>query len=344
MITAFAQTLLNWYEANKRNLPWRDCNNAYFIWVSEIILQQTRVQQGLNYYLRFIEKFPDIYTLAQSSIDEVLRQWQGLGYYSRARNMHKAAQQIVNQHNGQFPVTLQEMLQIKGIGEYTAAAVLSFAYNLPYPVIDGNVFRVACRYFGIEEPIESAGCKKQIKTLLEHHIPQQYAASFNQATMEFGALQCVPRNPECSQCPLSQDCFALQQEKVSLLPLKKKQITIKTRYFHYLLIEHQNQTYIRQRIHKDIWHLLFEYPMIEAEQQLSLDELQQHTFWKEWLRESVVRVEVIKRAKHQLTHQTLHALFIKVTLRDDYVPPEHCCWIKVDTMTINHYAMPRLLL
>lgn len=214
--------LIKWYHKNKRHLPWRDTQNPYLIWISEVILQQTRVIQGLDYYLRFIRKLPDIQSLATVSEDEVLKLWQGLGYYTRARNLHAAAKNIVHYFNGKFPDNYTDILKLKGIGKYTAAAVASFAFNEPVPVVDGNVCRVLSRLYAINYPADSAEGQKLIYSLAEKIIDKKNPGIFNQAIMEFGALQCVPQNPDCSKCPLNKKCLAYIYNNVSLFPVKKK--------------------------------------------------------------------------------------------------------------------------
>jgi len=218
----FAKTLTSWYLQNKRDLPWRNTENPYFIWLSEIMLQQTRVAQGLPYFLRFVQSFPTVFDLAKADEEKVLKLWQGLGYYSRARNLHKTAQHIAFELDGVFPNNYNDLLKLKGIGEYTAAAIASFSYHEAVPVVDGNVFRVLARYFDIETDIAQASAKKEFSALAYELMPKDSPALFNQAIMEFGALQCVPRNPDCSICPLNSGCLALQKKKVDQLPVKSK--------------------------------------------------------------------------------------------------------------------------
>jgi A/G-specific adenine glycosylase len=235
----FPGNIYHWYNKNRRDLPWRETSDPYKIWISEIILQQTRVAQGINYYLRFIEKFPTIESLAAAGEDEVLKLWQGLGYYSRARNLHSAAKMIVHDFQGRFPDTYENILKLKGVGEYTAAAVASIAFGLPYPVADGNIYRLFARYFGISSPIDSANGKNEIHKIALQIMPLQNPGLHNQSLMEFGALQCVPKSPACDICPLLHSCFAAQNRLVDALPVKSKKTKQSVRYFYYYYIEHK---------------------------------------------------------------------------------------------------------
>lgn len=266
----FTNLLLQWYLQNKRDLPWRKTTDPYPIWLSEIMLQQTRVAQGMPYFLSFMERFPTVFDLAKADEEHVLKLWQGLGYYSRARNMHKTAQIIASEYNGNFPNNYTDLLKLKGIGDYTAAAIASFAFNEVVPVVDGNVFRVLSRYFDVETDTSSATAKKEFAALAKELMPTNNPALFNQAIMEFGALQCVPKNPDCSICIFSSSCAALQKNKVHLLPIKTKKTKVRNRYFHYLIFQdNDNTTIINKRTEKGIWHNLYEFPVIETEQATS---------------------------------------------------------------------------
>ena len=240
----FHKILSNWYKQNKRDLPWRTNNAPYYVWVSEIILQQTRVDQGTDYFLRFIEKFPDINSLAGAPEIEVLKVWQGLGYYSRARNMHAAARQIMNDFNGQFPKTFEGIKKLKGIGEYTAAAISSISFALPFAAVDGNVYRVLSRYFGISTPVNSTKGKNEFNQLANQLINKQDPGTFNEALMEFGALQCTPRNPGCNTCPLQNQCSAYNHQNIANLPVNNNKIKIRHRFFNYLYLEHEKFIYV----------------------------------------------------------------------------------------------------
>ncbi|MBV5343686.1 A/G-specific adenine glycosylase, partial [bacterium] len=260
-----SKALTNWYNQNKRELPWRDITDPYRIWISEIILQQTRVNQGMRYYLRFVERFPDVKTLAVAEEDEVLKYWQGLGYYSRARNIHKTAKIITEKHKGIFPKNHSDILLLKGIGEYTAAAICSFAYNQPYAVVDGNVFRVLSRVFGIETPIDSTSGKKEFTQLAEKLLDKKEPGLHNQSIMEFGALQCVPVQPDCGVCPLQTVCKAYSLNMADKLPVKATKTKVRERFFNYFYIEYQDKIFIQKRSEKDIWQNLYELPLVESD-------------------------------------------------------------------------------
>ncbi|RSK30265.1 A/G-specific adenine glycosylase [Hymenobacter metallilatus] len=257
--------MLSWYPRHRRDLPWRHIRDPYAIWLSEVILQQTRVKQGLPYYLDFITTYPTVHDLAAAPQDEVLRHWQGLGYYSRARNMHHTAQQVVQEYGGQFPGTYQELLQLRGVGQYTAAAIASFAYDEQVAVLDGNVFRVLARVFGLTQDIAAPASRKAFQQLADTLIPADHPADFNQAIMEFGAIQCTPQKPDCLFCPLQQQCFAFQRGLVQELPVKSKAKAARTRYFHYLVLRYADTVYMRKRGPKDIWEGLYDFALHETD-------------------------------------------------------------------------------
>jgi A/G-specific adenine glycosylase len=315
----FSKTLIQWYLQNKRDLPWRNDTNPYTIWLSEIMLQQTRVSQGLPYFLRFTEAYPTVFDLANAQEEEVLKLWQGLGYYSRARNLHKTAQYVAFELKGEFPKSYTELLKLKGIGEYTAAAIASFSYNENVPVVDGNVYRVLSRYFDVETDIASSGAKKEFTALAQELIPNGKANIFNQAIMEFGALQCVPQNPDCINCIFSNSCLALKQKKVSQLPFKSKKTKVTHRYFNYLVfLDEKENTMISKRTQKGIWHNLYEFPLIETETELTdtaiLNLIQNQTFVdNEILELQLFNQEAIK---HKLSHQHLNIKFWKIRIKD----------------------------
>jgi len=260
----FVQVIVSWYQKNKRNLPWRAVKSAYYIWLSEVLLQQTRVNQGLPYYLKFINEFPNITSMANASEDKILRLWQGLGYYSRARNMHATAKFIVNELNGVFPDSYKEIVKLKGVGEYTAAAVASFAFGEKVAVLDGNVFRVLSRVFGIEENIAGSKGRKQFQTLASSLLPDQHSDTYNQAIMEFGALQCTPAKPDCINCPCAHFCYARIHKKQDSLPVKIKNTTKRLRLFNYSVITFGNKILMSKREGKDIWTGLYQFPLKEA--------------------------------------------------------------------------------
>lgn len=311
----FSNSLTAWYLQNKRDLPWRNTTDPYKIWLSEIMLQQTRVAQGLPYFLRFIESFPTVFDLANASEEEVLKLWQGLGYYSRARNLHATAKIIANDHAGDFPNNFKELLKLKGVGDYTAAAIASFSFNEVIPVVDGNVYRVLARYFDIETNIALPKAKKEFFELASELISKENPALFNQAIMEFGALQCVPQNPDCSKCVLNSSCLALQKKKVSQLPVKIKTLKITHRYLNYIIVEDEDQkTVISKRDKKGIWHNLYEFPLIETESEVAIEFISEkinETLFKENKITSITEINE-NEVLHKLSHQTLHIKFWKV--------------------------------
>ncbi len=304
----FAKILLNWYEQNKRELPWRNTTDAYTIWISEIILQQTRVEQGLDYFLRFVKRFPDVKTLAKTDEIEVLKYWQGLGYYSRARNLHFAAKQIMNDFGGKFPEEYKNIRSLKGIGDYTAAAICSFAHNKPYAAIDGNAYRVLSRFFGICTPIDTPKAKKEFTELANFVLDKKHPGKFNQAMMDFGATFCTPASPNCNECPFAEKCFAYTNNKVDSLPQKSKKINSKNRYFNYFYIRNNGKTYLHKRTSNDIWKNLYEFPLIETKSEASLNEILGKDFLKE-IDFSKCRITESFTKKHVLTHQNIFAKF-----------------------------------
>ena len=323
----FSNILIRWYLENKRDLPWRKTDNPYLIWLSEIMLQQTRVAQGTPYFLSFTNAFPTVFDLAAANEEQVLKLWQGLGYYSRARNLHKTAQFVANELSGKFPDNYTELLKLKGVGEYTAAAIASFSYNEPVPVVDGNVFRVLSRYFDVETDIASASAKKEFAALAFELMPKDQPALFNQAIMEFGALQCVPKSPNCSVCVFNDSCAALQKKKVDQLPVKSKKLKVRNRYFNYLVVEDEiENTIIQKRTSKGIWHNLYEFPLIESEKVENFEYIAQHlqsNSFKEnnpSVYELVAQMESLSEINpesivHKLSHQHLHIKFWKVKVK-----------------------------
>ena len=314
----FSNTLIRWYLQNKRELPWRNTHKPYYIWLSEIMLQQTRVAQGTPYFLSFTAAFPTVYDLAQANEEQVLKLWQGLGYYSRARNLHKTAQFVANELSGKFPDNYNDLLKLKGVGEYTAAAIASFSFNEAVPVVDGNVFRVLSRYFDIETDIALASAKKEFSALAFELMPKANPAIFNQAIMEFGALQCVPKSPDCTICVFNSSCAALQKDKVGQLPVKSKKLKVKNRYFNYLVVEDEElNTIIQKRTAKGIWHNLYEFPLIESDREVDFDfisEQIQHNFFEN---NTIMSMEDSnsKSIIHKLSHQHLYIKFWKVKLK-----------------------------
>lgn len=339
----FTTKLVNWYRVNRRDFPWRRTQDPYRIWVSEIILQQTRIEQGLGYYERFTERFPDIRSLSIARPDEVMRCWQGLGYYSRARNMMEAAGQIMEQHGGIFPSTFAEIRTLKGIGPYTAAAIASISFGEPVPVVDGNVIRFLSRLFGIEEPADSAAGKKTIHSLAARLLDPQHPGDFNQGLMEFGQQCCKPANPLCLQCIFSRDCRALQTGKTDQLPVKGKPVKVTDRYFHYLVVTYTADMdtffYIHRREGKDIWNGLYEFPLIETTGAVTPAQLVKSGEWKELTRGCGARViRSGPEVKHQLSHRLIHAVFFEVKVNR----PLSCNFLQINEKDINKYPMAKL--
>lgn len=335
--------LIEWYDENKRNLPWRDTNDSYKIWVSEVILQQTRVAQGLNYYLQFIKKFPTVVDLAASTEEEVLKAWQGLGYYSRARNLHQGAKTVVALHNNKLPTTYKEIISIKGIGEYTAAAILSIAYNKPYAVVDGNVYRVLSRLFAIDTPVDSSVGKKQFAKLAQDLLEVSDPGKYNQSIMELGALQCVPALPLCNSCPLQHLCAANQLDMQSQFPVKSKKVKVSNRYFHYFQIEYKGYTYLNKRIGKDIWKNMYEFPLIETEEDITLSDLLVSDSFKSMFGNTEITLyPSAKQVKHILTHQHIYANFYFVEIeKSDVFLTDNFKKIKKDDISL--YPISRLI-
>jgi A/G-specific adenine glycosylase len=313
----FSKLLIQWYLQNKRDLPWRNTTDPYRIWLSEIMLQQTRVAQGMPYFLSFVDAFPTVFDLANAGEQQVLKLWQGLGYYSRARNLHKTAQYIAAELDGVFPDNYNDLLKLKGVGEYTAAAIASFSYGQPVAVVDGNVFRVLSRYFDIETDIALASAKKEFAALAFELMPKDEPATFNQAIMEFGALQCVPKSPNCNVCVFNESCLALQKKKIGQLPVKSKKLKVRNRYFNYLVVSDDNDdTIIQKRTSKGIWQNLYEFPLIETEAVESFDyivERIEKDFFVNDVVDSVLEYNE-KSIIHKLSHQHLHIKFWKVSI------------------------------
>ncbi len=313
----FSNVLISWYLHNKRDLPWRNTTNPYPIWLSEIMLQQTRVAQGLPYFLNFIDTFPTVFDLANATEEMVLKNWQGLGYYSRARNLHATAKYIANDCNGIFPNTFSSLKKLKGVGDYTAAAIASFSFNEVVPVVDGNVYRVLARYFDIETDIASNTAKKEFFELASELISKEKPALFNQAIMEFGALQCVPKNPDCTNCIFNNSCVALQKKKVSQLPIKLKKTKVTKRYLNYIVISDEDEnTIINKRTSKGIWQNLYEFPVIESQKEENFNTISaqlNNNFFEE---NRILSIEERneKSILHKLSHQHLNIRFWNVTL------------------------------
>lgn len=312
----FTEQLMAWNEeSNNRKMPWKGIDNAYFIWLSEIIMQQTRVEQGWPYYEKFTSTYPTVKELADAPEDEVMKLWQGLGYYSRCRNLHAAAKFIAYELDGQFPDTYETILKLKGVGPYTAAAIASFAYNLPYAVVDGNVFRVLSRFFGIETPIDSTEGKKEFAKLAQELIDIEKAGIYNQGIMDFGSKQCSPAKPLCMFCPLQEKCKAHLTGKTNLLPIKSKKIKKKERFFYYLVIEEKNGFYMKKRTQKGIWQNLYDFPLIETKKAIEKKDLEKKiTGILE--KDHYVIEKCSKNKVHILTHQKINIQFVLLKLKN----------------------------
>jgi len=340
---------LEWYPLNKRDLPWRNTSNPYIIWLSEIILQQTRVAQGLPYFERYLETYPTLEDLAVAPSEEVMRLWQGLGYYSRARNLHDCAKDLHYNNGGNFPENYAELLKLKGVGSYTAAAIASFAFEEPVAVVDGNVFRVLSRYFGIATDITSTRGKKEFEQLANRIIPQERPGEFNQAIMEFGALQCVPKNPDCENCPLKISCFAYHKSMVGELPVKAKKLKIRERYFQYYHIVCGEYTVVKKRAEGDIWQGLYDFPLEEGEEFLK-NNSNLPQFLNHILNFGTIDVIIDEHIyKHILTHQRIFANFVKFVV-DEKSRFGLERWVScnnfqlVDLADLENLAKPRLIL
>ncbi|MDG2419087.1 MAG: A/G-specific adenine glycosylase [Saprospiraceae bacterium] len=339
----FTKQLLKWAKNINRPMPWKGEKNPYYIWLSEIILQQTRVEQGLPYFLKFKEKYPTVHDLANAEEDEVMKLWEGLGYYSRARNLHFSAKNISKNLHGEFPKTLDEILKLKGVGVYTAAAIASFAYDLPHAVVDGNVYRVLSRYFGIETPIDSTEGKKEFSILANVLLKKNKAAIYNQAIMDFGAIQCTPKLTNCKDCSLKKNCQAFQKGKVSGLPVKAKKIKKKTRYFNYLLLKSNGEVWVKKRTQKDIWQNLYEFPLIETEVLLKNNILSKNEIWNNLIKDFDYELRHISSPfRQQLTHRTIIATFLEIDLPVNFSIKKNA-YIKVERKNLSRFAFPKII-
>ncbi len=336
----FVKNLMDWFDPEARKMPWKNTTDPYKIWLSEIILQQTRVDQGTPYYLKFVKAFPTVIDLANASQDEVLKLWEGLGYYSRARNLHSAANMIVNDFKGVFPSKYEDILQLKGVGSYTAAAIASFAFKEPYAVVDGNVLRVLSRYFNIKEAIDSTSGRKIFDLLANELIDKLNPDIYNQAIMDFGATVCKPVNPLCESCPMHKTCLAKQMNKIGELPFKAKKIKKRTRHFHFYIIFDDQEIIIQKRDKKDIWKGLFQFPMIEGESNPSkLEELLQEEVIL-YPNEFVIG-KVEKVYKQILTHQVINANFYH--LKVDRIVAKSETFKVVNKYKLINFAFPKLI-
>ena len=340
-MNSVADILLDWYAREGRDLPWRRTRDPYRIWLSEVILQQTHVAQGTEYYLRFTERFPDVASLAAAPEDEVLKLWQGLGYYSRARNLHAAARQVVERFGGRFPVALEEVRSLRGVGDYTAAAICSAAYDAPRAVVDGNVYRVLARLFDLDAPIDSTAGKRAFAELAQSQLGTAHPGRYNQAIMDFGALRCTPSSPRCEVCPLAGQCLALAAGTVAARPVKQGKTRVRDRWFNYLHVSSGDRTLLRRREGRDIWQGLYEFPLIETEGPAELPELVCLPQFRELLGDAPWHlVRSIPLPKHQLSHQTLHAVVHRIETPS--LTPAAAA-MAVPTAALGDYAVPRLI-
>ncbi|WP_286858913.1 MULTISPECIES: A/G-specific adenine glycosylase [Sphingobacterium] len=311
----FGAELQAWYKQHKRDLPWRETKDAYKIWLSEIILQQTRVEQGMPYYLRFVERFETVVDFANAEEDDILHLWQGLGYYSRGRNMHKAARIVRDEYNGIFPVDYKTLLKLPGVGEYTAAAISSFANNEAQAVLDGNVFRVLSRYYGIDTAINSTEGKKIFTTIAQENLDQDHPALYNQAIMDFGATHCKPKQPLCITCMFNTSCYAIRQGEVDRLPVKLKGKASRERYFNYFILKDEAQILMSKRGEGDVWQNLYEFPLVESDRTLTIPEILIDEQFVRYFGEKAEIKLLQKQTKHILSHQNIYATFFEVQLK-----------------------------
>jgi A/G-specific adenine glycosylase len=336
----FSKKLILWYLAHKRDLPWRTTAIPYYIWLSEIILQQTRVEQGLPYYKAFVSKYPTVNKLANAAEQEVLKLWQGLGYYSRARNLHATAKYVSNELNGVFPTSYRELIKLKGVGDYTASAIASICFNEATAVVDGNVYRALARYFGIATPINSSLGIKEFKNLAQQLIDVDKPGNHNQALMEFGARQCKPQNPNCDVCIFNDSCVALQQKKISELPVKLKKTKVKNIYFNYIVLISENKnTFLQKRIGKGIWQNLYEFPLIETEKDIEIEELNSLRVFQDVSKKFEINSLILYNEVpilHKLSHRNIYTRFwIAETSKNNYKA--------ISISQIETYPVPKLI-
>ena len=344
-MTEIQDLLARWYETHKRELPWRSNPTPYYVWLSEIILQQTRVNQGFEYFLRFVGKWPTLADLAQASEEEVLKMWQGLGYYSRARNLHKCARQVMELHHGEFPRDFEQLKKLQGIGNYTAAAIASIAFNLPHAVVDGNVYRLLSRLYDIDIPINNDAGIKLFAELATKLLDPKHPGRHNQAMMEFGALHCTPKNPNCPQCPLQSHCLAFANGTVDQRPQKEKKLKIRTRYFNYLVIKTpEGGFYLHRREDNDIWKNLYDFPCVESDKPLNIDEIVQNDYFKSLIHDQPF---VISRVSppfvHKLTHQTINAIFVEIKISKNLPISQKNVILLAFENELGTYPVPKLI-
>ena len=343
-MTEIQDTLARWYETHKRELPWRSNPTPYYVWLSEIILQQTRVNQGFDYFIRFVGKWPTLHDLAQATEEEVLKMWQGLGYYSRARNLHKCARQVMEQHGGQFPADFEQLKQLQGIGDYTAAAIASIAFNLPHAVVDGNVYRVLARLFDIDTPININEGQKLFSQLADELLNREQPGLHNQAMMEFGALHCTPKNPNCLLCPLQAQCIAFAHQTVMQRPVKLPKVKVTTRYFNYLVLRIDDCVYLHKRSDNDIWKNLYDFPCIESPKSMTVEEvIASEKFIQLIENKPFTIIKASPIFTHKLTHRTLLAQFIEIKLEKELLLIQTKDLFLARETELGSFPIPRLI-
>jgi len=336
----FNTELAGWYNQNKRALPWRNTTDAYVIWLSEVILQQTRVEQGLPYFYRFVERYPNVATFAAANEDEILKLWQGLGYYSRGRNMLKTARMVQQLYNGKFPDKYSELIQLQGIGQYTASAIASFSANEPKAVVDGNVYRVLARYFGISEPIDSTKGKKIFQETADELLDTVNPGLHNQAMMELGAVICKPKNPACGLCPVRTGCYAFLSNATTTLPVKKGKIKVRERFFNYFLVTDGDTILMNKRDDTDIWANMYDLPLFETSSLIVPNKLHTFTEVTQFFGEGMQILDPLPVKKHLLTHQRLYVQLIRVTNRPTNLKES---WFYTPIENLKKLAMPKII-
>ncbi len=337
-------TLIDWFVENHRDLPWRHDPTPYQVWLSEVILQQTRVSQGLDYYLRFAERWPTVADLAKASEEEVLKLWQGLGYYSRARNLHQCAIQVMERHNGSFPADFEQLRKLKGIGDYTAAAIASIAFNLPHAVVDGNVYRVLARLFDIDTPININEGQKLFARLADELLDRNRPALHNQAMMEFGALHCTPKNPNCLHCPMQAQCLAFERQTVTLRPVKLQKTKVSTRYLNYIVLRTNDKICLRKRSGNGIWKNLYDFPCVESEKPMTVEEATKSEVFMQLIEGKPFTITKVSSVfTHKLTHRTLLAQFIEIKLEQELLQIETKDLFLTPESDLGNYPIPRLI-
>jgi A/G-specific adenine glycosylase len=334
----FSSKIIEWYSQHKRELPWRNTKDPYKIWLSEIILQQTQVKQGLPYYQKFIKTFPSVSELANANEEEVLKLWQGLGYYSRARNLHFAAKQI--HQAGFFPKEYKDIITLKGVGEYTAAAIASFAFKLPYAVVDGNVFRLLSRFYGIDTPVDTSKGKREFSEIAQTLLVKKEPDSHNQAIMEFGSQMCKPKQPNCNSCPLRDECIAFANNTIHLLPVKKGKVKVKTVFFEYFFFKMNGYTLVNKRANDSIWQNMYEFPLITTNDLKNTEEILNHNQFESWVKGIDFIIESISEFKHILSHRKINARFWEINCQNT-LPASNFQKIKIET--IDKLAVSRLI-